>query len=256
VTRWLLAATAVVAFVAAAGCGDDDSGGGSTTGLEGTTWVLSPTADIGADLGDITVTARFDSGTVSGTSGCNTYTAGYEVDGSSLTIGPAASTRKACGPAATAVEDAYLGKLSDVASFEVDGDTLTLSDDSGDDLLVFDAVAGEDAIQGDWEAVQYYTGDAVQSVVTGSTLTATFDNGTISGSTGCNRFSGGYAIEGETITIGPLASTLAACENDELNQQEAAYLAALEAATSFSVAGSDLELLREDGGIAVTFTKG
>ena len=55
--------------------------------------------------------------------------------------------------------------------------------------------------------------------------------------------------------IGPLASTLRACADPAIDQQERDYVAALELARTFSLAGGNLTLLREDGGIAVTFVR-
>jgi heat shock protein HslJ len=101
----------------------------------------------------------------------------------------------------------------------------------------------------------YYSGTAIESPRPGSALDAEFTADAISGNGGCNRFNGPFTTDGDTITIGPLASTLMACTDDALNQQEQRYTAALEAAKTFSLAGDRLELFREDGGIAVTFVK-
>ena len=84
------------------------------------------------------------------------------------------------------------------------------------------------------------------------TVTALFDGTTVSGESGCNTFGGPYTVNGTSIRIGPLNSTLRACADDALNTQEAQYLMALELAASFQVKGNRLDLLRADGGIAVT----
>lgn len=41
--------------------------------------------------------------------------------------------------------------------------------------------------------------------------TVAFDRETVSGSTGCNRYGGACAVDGPSLTLGPLASTLMAC---------------------------------------------
>jgi heat shock protein HslJ len=65
--------------------------------LEGPAWALSAQPALGSPLDGIVVTARFEDGMMSGESGCNTYTTSYEVDGTSLAIGPEiARTSKAC----------------------------------------------------------------------------------------------------------------------------------------------------------------
>ena len=109
------------------------------------------------------------------------------------------------------------------------------------------------AITGAWTVTGYYTGTAVQSVLGGATLTANFGPKEIAGNGGCNTFSGPYEITGDTIKIGDLASTLMACADPELQTQEQHYLEALGLATTYRVTGTRLELLRADGGLAVTF---
>ncbi len=41
--------------------------------------------------------------------------------------------------------------------------------------------------------------------------TATFIEGRVAGTTGCNRFSGGYRVEGPNLSFGALAMTRMAC---------------------------------------------
>jgi heat shock protein HslJ len=66
-----------------------------------------------------------------------------------------------------------------------------------------------------------------------------------SGFGGCNTFNGGYELDGDAITIGPLAATLMACEDDK-SAAEAAYLPALEAADAWAI--EDGELVLSTGG--------
>jgi heat shock protein HslJ len=64
-------------------------------------------------------------------------------------------------------------------------------------------------------------------VVEGSGARLAFDNaGNVSGSTGCNSVSGTYALDGPSLTFGPLATTRMACE-EALMAQETAVLEAL-----------------------------
>jgi len=241
---------------ASATTGGSPTTGGSSTTLEGTTWVLAKKTELGAELGDVVVSATFADGKVSGSSGCNTYSGPYKVDGDKLTIGPnLLSTQMACGPAETAVEKVVLERLPKVASYSIAGTTLTLADAGGQPLLVFEASVGADAIIGSWNVLSYYTGDAIVSVVSGSTVTAEFKDGQITGTTGCNSYMGPYKVDGDAITIGPLASTKKACSSDELRKQEASYLAALEVAKPFAVTGNRLDLFREGGPFAATMEK-
>jgi heat shock protein HslJ len=89
------------------------------------------------------------------------------------------------------------------------------------------------------------------AAVAGLTLDAAADK--VSGSGGCNTFMGPISIEDDAIEIGPLAATKKMCEGK--SELEAKYLAALEAARSFSVQGGRLTLKGEDGRVLVTFKK-
>jgi heat shock protein HslJ len=255
--RW--AATAFIALLVAGACGSDDSeptSSGSNSGatpLAGTPWLLGDSTSLGVSATGVAVTAEFGDGEMTGSSGCNSYRASVQIDGSSLTVGPVAGTRKACEPGPTAVETAYLARLPQVASYEITGTTLTLRSKRGTALLVYEASDDASEIVGAWMATSYYTGNAIESVAAGSTLTADFDADRISGNGGCNGFSGPYSVSGKTIEIGPLASTMMACTDQALNTQERHYLEALQLATSYRVTGTRLDLLRDGGTIAATF---
>jgi hypothetical protein len=71
-----------------------------------------------------------------------------------------------------------------------------MTDDQGDTILRYQATEGAEAIQGEWEVTGYYPGNAITSVLGGVTMTATFEDGTVSGTTGCNSFNGPYEIDG------------------------------------------------------------
>jgi heat shock protein HslJ len=85
--------------------------------------------------------------------------------------------------------------------------------------------------------------------------TLQFDGeGRLAGSTGCNRYSGGYSVEGATMAVGQLISTKMACMADGVMTQEADFLAVLGQAASFSVAGDTLTLEAADGA-TMAFTR-
>ena len=63
------------------------------------------------------------------------------------------------------------------------------------------------------------------------TISADFADGMVSGAGGCNQYSAAITSDGgQLLTIGPIAAT--ACD-EELDALEAAYLAALQAATGW-----------------------
>jgi heat shock protein HslJ len=83
--------------------------------------------------------------------------------------------------------------------------------------------------------------------VEGAGISAEFSSdGKVSGSAGCNRYSGTYTVSGNTITIAPsIASTMMMCE-DAIMQQESAYLKALPEAKTYEIKGDQLTLTGAD----------
>ncbi|WP_426416571.1 META domain-containing protein [Aestuariirhabdus sp. LZHN29] len=79
------------------------------------------------------------------------------------------------------------------------------------------------------------------------------DNGRINGHGGCNGFFGGYSVDKQKIKIGPLGSTMMACP-EPLMQQEQQLLQAVSSATSFQHRGDTLVLTSDDGAIRLTLT--
>jgi heat shock protein HslJ len=87
------------------------------------------------------------------------------------------------------------------------------------------------------------------SAVMGSTApTIVFlDDNAVAGSGSCNRFRGGFKLTGETLTIEQLATTMMACP-DQVMQQEQAIIRQLEATRSFDI--------RADGALILKDAKG
>ena len=70
---------------------------------------------------------------------------------------------------------------------------------------------------------------------------ATFADGRVAGSTGCNRFSGAYATDGESLELGQVASTEMACA-PPAGEVESAFVAALQRVAVWSVTDDELVL--------------
>jgi len=84
-------------------------------------------------------------------------------------------------------------------------------------------------------------------LVPNSTVTLRFDQGRVSGTDGCNRYSLPYSTDGTALTIQRVGiSTQMACPPD-LTQQAEAYIENLTAASSYRLSGEDLEILGVDG---------
>jgi heat shock protein HslJ len=89
-------------------------------------------------LPDAVATATFeDSGMVSGNTGCNGFLGSYTTEGTSISFGPLATTRRACpSDASSAQEQAIIAAFGASASFEVVGERTTLRSADGATQLV------------------------------------------------------------------------------------------------------------------------
>jgi heat shock protein HslJ len=78
-----------------------------------------------------------------------------------------------------------------------------------------------------------------------SAATLRFEGGRVHGFSGCNRFFGGYVLDGDRIKLDSLAGTMMACEPGVM-ASESAFLAALRGAQRVSVDAGRLALAGAD----------
>jgi heat shock protein HslJ len=226
--------------------------------LTGKVWALTELngAPLPAGVG---ISAQFTSnGEVSGSAGCNRYSGTYTISGNSITFSsPMATTMMMCDESVMAQESAYLSALGEAKTYTVKGDQLSVAGSDKTILAVY-KVESQDLSGTSWEPTSYNNGkQAVTGVLAGTTLTADFGkDGTLSGNSGCNTYSGGYKVNGNKITIGPLASTMMACSDPAgVMEQEAQYLAALQSAVTYQIEGNVLQLRTKDDALAAIFNK-
>lgn len=236
------------------------AGSGGTGGpLEGRLWVLRLYA-VGSTIEDVPpgvdANATFVAGMVAGMGGCNTFSGSYTATGASLTVGATAATRKACGMPGDLVEAGYLSDLGAAATYTATARTLLVFDSAGDPILYFVAGAQTPVAAHTWHLLVYNDGaGGLRVPIPGTYPTAAFGtDGIVGGNATCNQFSGPYTASDGTGTIGPLAVTLMACPGAGESAQEAAYLAALQKSTRYSVQGSDLQLRDASGALQAEFT--
>ncbi len=104
-------------------------------------------------------------------------------------------------------------------------------------------------IEGDWQLV---TVGGVPAVP-GSEATMLLGGGRVTGSTGCNRYTGSYTLSGtDGIKFGQLASTMIACAGAVMVQEQA-FNAALAATTTYSLSGTALTFRDTAGKELATF---
>ena len=236
-----------------------DTAGGSATGaaptLEGTSW--SPAAyRAGNALVEIAAGPRpgrfrFEAGRVAGTAGCNQIGGAYTLAGATLTFkANLASTPMAC-PEPLMKQDKAVGQaLTRVAAYHLDGELLELLDAAGKPQLRFLRLPRHPLVGQVWQLTGYHNGkQGISSTRSDTAINLEFhDDGTLGGSDGCNRYMSGYTLAGETLTIGPLASTRTACKGPQGAAEQARdYAAALGAVTAYRIDGGELILLTGEG---------
>ena len=231
----------LVAVLVLSACGSGESE--DPKALTGVEWALTASSLSSADLGAAGITASFDGTRVAGFSGINQYSGTYAAgkDGS-FKVSAVVSTQMA-GPAPLmASEQAYLKLLEQCDSYRVKDGKLILSL-GGQETLNYEQAKAVQLPGTTWLVTGYNNGkQAVTSVEANSTLTIDFGtDGTASGNSGVNTFSGPFTATDSTVSIGPLASTqMAGPEN--LMAQESAYLTALQHSTKWSVVRGMLEM--------------
>jgi heat shock protein HslJ len=124
----------------------------SPAALPGTSWTVTSynngkQAVVSVIIGT-EITASFaEDGKLTGSAGCNNYTAAYEVDGENITIGPAATTRMMCAePDGIMEQEAqYLAALETAATYRIQGDRMEMRTADGAMAVNF-ATADEAAV--------------------------------------------------------------------------------------------------------------
>jgi heat shock protein HslJ len=81
------------------------------------------------------------------------------------------------------------------------------------------------------------------------------DVGRVAGNASCNRFTGTMLISGNTIQMGPLATTRMACADPDVSRQEDTYLKALGAAARYSYEDPYLLIYAEGYDKPLRFTR-
>ena len=116
-------------------------------------------------------------------------------------------------------------------------------------MFVLAACAGGESpasIQGSW-GLASFGGPAAQFTVDPEIETSIEFNteGQLNGNVGCNGFGGEYTVDGNTLTFGPIMSTLMFCE--AVAEQESITLAVFQEKATFELDGNTLTITSADG---------
>lgn len=99
-----------------------------------------------------------------------------------------------------------------------------------------------------WLLVSFGATGSDMPVLEETTITLEFESATqLGGSGGCNSYGADYTAHNGTITVGEVVSTLMACVEEGVTEQEQDYLAALSAAEEYELAGDQLTIWYNGG---------
>jgi len=113
-----------------------------------------------------------------------------------------------------------------------------------------------DLLDQEWVLQSLGTKDSEVPVIDGSSVTLTLgSDGTASGSAGCNSFGGSYTITGDQISFDEIVSTLMACVDDAVMEQERQYLEALQSAGTYLVTADALTIEYNSGEGVLSFVR-
>jgi heat shock protein HslJ len=228
--------------------------------LEYSLWTL--TAMNGqAVMTDTNITATFtpgdtpNTGNIGGSSGCNTYSAGYTLDGNNITVQPAATTMMYCANTME-TEQAYLQALQASTSYQIFVDELVLTNPSGSLLFTANRTPLTAAL---WQLVALGDVKKPEAPVKGSSFSAQFihipgaPSGVLNGTTGCNEYTTAFTASASEIKINiPVSTTNTSCAPG-LSDQEKLYYLALNDATTYQISGNVLTIPYDSGKQALVF---
>ncbi len=131
-------------------------------------------------------------------------------------------------------------------------------------ILVFLAVAltltacgaertavGAASLEGEWTLLTLNGAP----LLAGSTINVTFEEGKITGYSGCNSYGGTYTVKGAALQLGEMAMTAMDCLEDGVMEQEQTYMAALLAVAKVRLDHDRLELLDASGATLLAYVR-
>ena len=105
------------------------------------------------------------------------------------------------------------------------------------------------SVEGIWKLDSYNQTPAAAGVKT----SIEFKDGHMNGNVGCNSFGGDYKVSGDTLTFGPVMSTMMFCQGQQMDQEQAS-LAVFQKSAKFAMNGAQLTITSDDGKSVIVLT--
>ena len=231
------------------------------TALAMTAWTLESMGSPEDNLGVIEGTRPSLNFLISdyvGSGGCNWFQAAYNIVGEDeLDMALPNQTRVTCEEpeGIMSQDETFIGAVTNATSYVLENDQLKLYT-VGDQLMATLGPAEPVPFEGNaWSLKFISDGEDLNPVLMSVEVTALFEDGQVTGSAGCNTYSGSYELDGRNLTIGPLDLTANTCEDPEgVMLQEDVYVTALGAVAGYDVVGGVMVLTDEMGETLLGFS--
>ena len=206
---------------------------------------------------DTEITALFTTdGRLTGSGGCNNYSATYEVNGNNITIQPdMAMTMMAC-PEPQGVEQQereYLGAIAQATTFSIVDNELELRNSEGQRLVTYRAKPNITGIEWQWQYAHQLNGEGAAVPNPAQYKLTLNPDGTANILADCNSASGSYQISGNRIRIEVETMTQALCAPESLSDQ---FIQGLSQASFYEASDANLFLSPGAEGSILIFGKG
>jgi heat shock protein HslJ len=236
--------------------------------LLGTAWQLTSLDGDSLVEGSTITLAFHNEYRVVGHAGCRDYVATYTASGDDIGVFFLGMIEAGCSMDDELLEQEgeYTSILGWASDYRLQGERLEIRSERGETLVFERLPEGANAdLEGTaWTLAAIVEEAEVEGMDTPlprpaeplprTQITATFENGTASGSAGCNAYTATYAVAGPALTVDTLAFTEMACLDPAgVMEQEQRYLDLFKKVATYRLHYNQFWLETEDGG-ALFFT--
>jgi pimeloyl-ACP methyl ester carboxylesterase/heat shock protein HslJ len=107
-----------------------------------------------------------------------------------------------------------------------------------------------------WQLTSFGPVGTTNPVIRNVTITLEIgEDGQTGGNSGCNSYGGSYTVQDDSLQFEEITSTLIACADQAVTEQEQQYLQALRTASRFSVEGDTLKIAYQNDGGELIFVR-
>jgi heat shock protein HslJ len=184
------------------------------------------------------ITIKFDGRQLGGSTGCNSYSSGYQLQNNRLRlVGDIISTMIGCAAPVAERERAFLSALKSVKTITINNqDRLVIRYETSSSRGTMIFAASDVKLQNtSWQLNAISTNSNKVPVTITPPVTLRFTDNSVNGFAGCNNYNGAYQQQQNRLTISRIVSTKKGCAPPQ-TRIEQEFLAALSNVQRYEVA--------------------